>query len=353
MSRGDDSSTRNNITRNDPKRVIRVILVRHGEREDEAWIEQKQFSKVVFRSAKSWVDPFLTVKGHVQARETFQALSSTSSSHGKVVIFCSPTRRTLGTAMGVTNYYHHCTSSSSNDVYVLNGLCECAGLIRLMGGSVKVSGMGWLVGASKENEERKETIYQEILLRHKKSKTITSGEQQMEDSHVQFWTPTQTDYRNPHNDDGELLLLDHHSITFEPVFRSNSKRDNDDETLNNGERKMKYKKQMDLKKSITNVTNKLSYDRYIQAVHDAVILTKMNGYDTCIIVTHREGIQNLVQHTTTNNDEKFATPYCAVASFSAKVGEENHVEWLCHNVCSYKDFKLHDIPKADEFDVQI
>ena len=57
----DESSTKNSIARNGPsKRVLRVILVRHGEREDEAWIEQKKLSKIVFRSAKSWIDPFLT-----------------------------------------------------------------------------------------------------------------------------------------------------------------------------------------------------------------------------------------------------------------------------------------------------
>ena len=344
MSKADTSSTSNNIRRNDQKRVIRVILIRHGEREDEAWIEQKQISKVLFRSAKYWVDPFLTVKGHEQAREAFEALSSTSSSLGKVVIFCSPTRRTLGTAMGVTNYDNDCTSK---DVYVLNGLCECAGLIRMMGGSVKVSKMGWLVGASEKKEKLEETVREEILLRHKKSKT--TSREQSQDSHVQFWTPTQTDYRNPRNGDGKS---DYDSITFEPMFQSNSDCDND-ETLTSGQRKMKYHKQMDPRKPIVNVSNKSSFNLYIQAVHDAVILTEINDYDTCIIVTHREGIQNLVKHTSTKNDnEKIATPYCAVASFSAKVGEENHVDWLFENVCSYKDFKAHGIPTADKFEVQ-
>lgn len=330
-----NSSEAQGKNQNSKKKVIQVILLRHGEREDEAWINDKKLSKVIFRSAKSWIDPYLTVKGHVQAREAFQALSS-SSSLGKTMVFCSPTRRTLATAMGITNYDDDATKK---DVYVLNGLCECAGFVRALGGSERLSDMGWLVGATKENQELKRKILQEMRLRHKTS-TITFQNEKYQDPSVQFWIPSQSE-RNDTNSE----IKNDDIRTFEPMFQSkNDDNHRDNRTNNNyfGD-KIEKGKQLFSKRRSTSMGKKkeLPQNLYIQSVQNAVILAERNGNDTCIIVTHREGIQNLVHHTTStmNEDHEISTPYCAVASFSATLTEKEKIDWMFHNVSSYQDFK--------------
>ena len=182
------------------KERVNVILVRHGEREDEANGYKKRKIAV---SKKDAVDPHLTHNGFNQAKEAFESISRhyneqasllqqeemaqdcygneevSQNKKRKVFIFSSPLRRTIGTALMSCHLLHENGQGQSNfieaglphiqtidqqqvtqkmnsneveedknkknaNIVVMDGLCDCAAAIIKCGGAPNAISSGYV-----------------------------------------------------------------------------------------------------------------------------------------------------------------------------------------------------------------
>ncbi len=187
---------------------VNVILVRHGEREDEANGYKKR--KIVV-SKKDAVDPHLTHNGFHQAQGAFESIyryyneqasllqeeEMTQDCHGsdkvsqnkkrKVFVFSSPLRRTIGTALMSCHLFNENVSGQSNiiesglpliqtfgqqpgtqktnsnqvekeknrrkaNIVVMDGLCDCASAIIKCGGAPNAISSGYVDCAARVSQ---------------------------------------------------------------------------------------------------------------------------------------------------------------------------------------------------------
>lgn len=137
-------------------RSIRVLLLRHGEREDETESYDKRQ-----HSRRERVDPALTALGHRQALHAWEnilACLPPNDDIKPVFVATSPLRRCVGTASmvaaaaaGKVRFGLPSTTSSDTTpdgstipILIMNGLGDCAAQMQSMGGIGKVVQGGWL-----------------------------------------------------------------------------------------------------------------------------------------------------------------------------------------------------------------
>eukprot|EP00427_Karlodinium_veneficum_P021982 CAMPEP_0169097290 /NCGR_PEP_ID=MMETSP1015-20121227/19445_1 /TAXON_ID=342587 /ORGANISM="Karlodinium micrum, Strain CCMP2283" /LENGTH=265 /DNA_ID=CAMNT_0009158095 /DNA_START=41 /DNA_END=838 /DNA_ORIENTATION=+ len=100
--------------------MVRVIVVRHGERLDES--DSTLWEKI--RTQETMHDPPLTAVGWEQAERAGTALANVLPGHSALKVYCSPTDRTISTAAGLLTGIGH-ASSEITPCYSLN-CCEAA-----------------------------------------------------------------------------------------------------------------------------------------------------------------------------------------------------------------------------------
>ena len=138
---------------------VTVLLLRHGEREDEAMkksmsMEERKRYSLLPRSIRREhsMDPSLTRKGYEQASTAWQNILNSLQQRGtetKVTIVCSPLRRCIGTALMMSNtppngsalldwwsLYPFWNDMKVVPILVMNGLCSCASAIERFDGNV-------------------------------------------------------------------------------------------------------------------------------------------------------------------------------------------------------------------------
>jgi Histidine phosphatase superfamily (branch 1) len=159
-------------------RSIRVIMLRHGEREDETDDYDHHH-----RCLQDRIDPYLTPFGYRQALHAWKRILhclQAQEEEKPIVIATSPLRRCIGTAVMVSaavaelpqssvkfvlpssqkqaalsdTYYCNLERNPTIPVLVMNGLGDCAAQMQHMGGIGKVVIAGWLdLAASPSNDD--------------------------------------------------------------------------------------------------------------------------------------------------------------------------------------------------------
>ncbi|CAB9497516.1 expressed unknown protein [Seminavis robusta] len=356
---------------NNDVRTIRVILLRHGEREDEAEDYDKHQ-----RSRRDRIDPFLTAFGHRQAlnawKQILRALQEVSDDDTKPMLLAtSPLRRCIGTAMMVAAAQAQTestlqfvlpsqqatgTQDAKNPIplLVMNGLGDCAAQMQHMGGIGKVIQAGWLdCAASPSNDcnSNNDTPIKTCLTRMAKAAaTVAQAEavkDQSKQNHdeihtsvpLQFWRES-TYYTKARTKPLQGLAplthpksLAEHAAT---TIGASANPSTDDPT--------------------TMQRNAPYFDeRCAQALERAVWRTVHSGLDTCVLVTHREAIRFVegywasqsqqqvghcgAKHRNISRQNMSATKlYCCVGIYSVSVDMTTHrvLGWQAKGVVPYQ-----------------
>ena len=123
-------------------KTIGVILLRHGEREDET----EEYDKHQ-HTTQERIDPALTLLGHRQALHAWQKILAALPTDKPIFVASSPLRRCMGTAMMVaaavppdsplqfvlpikTSETLPDSADSAIPILVMNGLGDCAAQMR-------------------------------------------------------------------------------------------------------------------------------------------------------------------------------------------------------------------------------
>jgi len=358
------------------KKNVRVLLVRHGEREDEAENRHRKHKNLRPRSTKDKLDPSLTIEGYDQAAGAFsnliQALSlnqnkTKEESKGKIALFSSPLRRTVGTALMVATAItdgEECKIStqlpllasnkvgsdegedipSNIPIVVMNGLCDCAAYVVKSGGAHAAVTKGLIDCAARSfndwTENSGTSFIPALKLITKTAYQSQSGQSLRNSSNVQFWRETNNDNFSPMT--APFLPIKDESLI--PSMSTNERTTNVIDEALPGE---------------YTVVNEKNHNDFLQTVNRAVYLTVHAGLDTCVIVTHREGIRYLANNVCgLRLPHGLKTPYCCIGSFRADVkfnmpspsssGGGKHkmysVKWTCHSVTPFQDFETIHLP---------
>lgn len=345
------------------------------------------------------IDPPLTPQGHFQAHLAFSNFSRALAEDGKrrkIAFFCSPTKRTIGTALmtssatrilrersdlfdlnfsiqqregneessdcngGIdapTNLDRDDCAAASNDtvglcamecgepipITVLNGLSSCAARVNRCGGGDAATKEGHLPCAdlaanngssyspmSIELEKMRERCRQ--VLSHTKNSTNNSSRVATDtvrfgkiDKKTGVWLPMsapvtalsfpELQHNKAPNNYTTLPLFNEDAVTFPG------------DCLDRGN------------------------EGFLEAVDRAVCLAYSKGCNTVVLVSHREGIRELLDRWGNNG---FNVPrrfsYCCIASFKAKVlQEKNTVRWCFHGVREYDDFDVTAVPNKERW----
>lgn len=341
-------------------RQIQVILLRHGEREDET--EDYDPSH---KTKQERADPSLTVLGHQQALGAWRKILAYVPNDKPIMIACSPLRRCIGTAMMVAaaavpksnaedgtsipqfvlpidNAYHQGQSDDDGldmasdaertiPMLVMNGLGDCAAQMRHMGGIGKAVKAGWLACAaspgndySGPSDDSMTTPMQDSL------RTIASNANSLQSRwgssngtpscKLQFWRESKYHYfeSTPTSDFSIMTeprtLQDHSSSMQELAAISDSA----GSTTHHRESPLPMPK---------NAPS--SHESFSHAVHRAVLQTAHAGLDTCILVTHREAIRSIegdwvedFQNLEKSQQKRKLSPtrtYCCVGDYKVSV----------------------------------
>ena len=71
-------------------------------------------------------------------------------------------------------------------------------------------------------------------------------------------------------------------------------------------------------------------DPIIDCYSDCVHRLAGEGAKRILLVTHREGIRDLMKHCA--NRQSLKTPYCAIAKFSYVPGEPSETQWMFEGI---------------------
>mmetsp|Transcript_11875 Transcript_11875/g.18218 ORF Transcript_11875/g.18218 Transcript_11875/m.18218 type:complete len:353 (-) Transcript_11875:74-1132(-) len=314
---------------------ISVLLLRHGEREDEVNLyENPEDYKLL--SKKEKLDPPLTSTGYDQAAEAFSKIFRTNSSQNEkpTALFCSPLKRTVGTALMVasavdnknnshivlpTNAEGKSSPTNSIPIVMMNGLCHCAARVYNIGGARVAVSKGLVDCAF--NDTLASTL-PSLLRTMRQGQSLRDG--QSLPSTVQFWKEDSNTSFAP--------MTDSFSILTNPTMMISE---------NNGE-----------KQHITD-------DDFHRTVNRAVFQTAQAGLNKCILVTHREGIRYFAR-TVCRDTSRFSTPYCCIGKFRAKIeyytdndtdsnsSTSYKVEWKFFGVTQFENFQPFSTVKGEE-----
>jgi len=305
-----------------PTKEITVLLVRHGERADEA--ARINGGSLGSRSTKDRIDPCLTEEGHEQAKEAFAQIAPFLESK-RAAIFVSPLQRTMATAVmvgmceGVNVHVPPCDEEGDDarpaviPLVVMNGLCDCAAHVLMVGGAYRAIQAGFVDCAvmtandgsidsplvrmldqipALQNLKRPIQFYKE------------HGNSFIAMSHPMGGSAGNDGLRTSQQESANDVLSTAPTIPLDSARAAHSEIDH------------LFTKTMD---RIVHIANR--YD-----------------CDVCIVVTHREGIHDLIARTK-KRSEGVKTPYCCIAKFVAQVPEGSRVVWRFDEVVPYKAFE--------------
>eukprot|EP00978_Attheya_sp_CCMP212_P047943 scaffold452290_cov63-Attheya_sp.AAC.1 len=324
---------------------VKVFVVRHGEREDEAFAQAflneqkciwnaKPGPKITFNGAMAkgmippvpktdTLDPLLTARGHAQAQESFSALMNVLGGR-QVAIFCSPLRRAIGTALMAgtvvsndsvswplpnvmeSNY----STDDSIPITVLNGLGDFASKVYHSGGSSVLVPTGSLRCADMAANNGTHTSPFVQGLAEMPSHKVGGSK---EAKNVRFW---KRDARS-----GCKVN------TFVPMSHPISP---SSKSFLQIDRFPNHPLQRSKKRLVPP-------ESPLNAVDEAVRLTIDRGCDTCVIVAHREAIHDMAEMC--NYFGHVGTPYCCIGSFDAVCDKHYHVEYNFSNVWAAHNFE--------------
>jgi hypothetical protein len=350
----------------DRMKSMLVFVVRHGEREDEAFMmnSSSQVPQLAHRklSKEDKLDPKLTPQGHCQAFRAFENLLSAMefAEINKVAVFSSPLRRAVGTAMmlstanTISNRLNGKRStknysgiqfvlpstgnamkalSDSNPskcipVVVENGLSNCTALMMRSGGSRNLVRANLLSCAAMprnsldhpENHIFRETL-DDIKGTAMKSDEIREAiEGSQTQGFIQFWRIEEG--------------LEISTSKFVPMAPPISVDPNFPAHDNDANNSFSYS---------TSVP--ASYDAEGQKSIDRVVrLAISSGCDACIVSSHREEIRDLYRHRCGFERSSKEIPYCCIGVFEVYLDEcwksgdgsfhqpESPLQWIVHNV---------------------
>lgn len=343
-------------------RQVKLLIVRHGEREDEAikvayWNQQKanwnalrsskgeKYAKMNLNTAVKQkivqldpcpmvdtLDPLLTKQGHQQAKASFLAIAKALPRESKVAVFSSPLRRAIGTSLMIGSVpwdesihwsapaqaaYASSSNSNSNEgchrtktipVTVLDGLGDFASRIYHTGGTSLLSQKGLLRCSStlSGNDGGCESPFVQTLA---SMPSHESGDMFDRTNDVRFWTP-----------EGQSL-----SGTIDPHtkhYRAETVGDRIREIQKQNTYFAKVAKREQKAKKRGSFRPSQPPPNPLRAVDEAIRTTLARGCDTCLIVAHREAIRD-VKEEECNHLFSIALPYCCIGSFGATTRRRN------------------------------
>lgn len=327
-------------------RRMLVVLLRHGEREDEV-MNPTQRHRL---SASRRLDPALTPLGHKQAREAWAVISSALSSTKpkKVAIFTSPLRRAVGTAMMVSETFlenwkvslpSNCSENENGEgnnddraatreipIVIWNGLCDCAAQINRLGGHRNAIETGYISCAASEyitphtfSETSMAKTWGEMTEAAMESTPMNSA--RASPYPIRFWKSSP--YKN-----NEVLVPMTPRLHLERQGGPPSNRESA------------------AGKSLVDPTSSHTVQDPIdgeQPIDHVVRQALMADCDVCIIVSHREEIRDLYKYRCQQPELRKHLPYCCVGVFSVSMEHREecrdslHLNWRFHDIKPYKD----------------
>jgi Histidine phosphatase superfamily (branch 1) len=385
-----------------PHRRLTVLLLRHGEREDEVPpTDPEAASKRELQSLRERIDPKLTVTGYRQAtaawNQILAVLNSANASHEsnfiRVGVVCSPMRRCVGTALMLSAAASaHAKLPFSNPVdpasrihwgwpisspplapsitiVIWNGLCYCAAAIARLGGDKAIrKGLVACAADTRIASTANDTLDH--------TNTCGSGSNRFMDElngmlpltrcAVRLDTPQRqcASYGN--------VFLDcaiWQPLTF--VGRSVSGC--------NGSSREYVERVLSRPVTVASILDKdtgyvdapchpekedttkvASIDdggetTFLNAMNQAARWAIDDGMEYLVVVSHREGIRSLADRCLRLNGgaksgkdkRRLSTPYCCVGIFTAadsRKSSSSGVQWNFQSVSHYEDFKVEHLP---------
>lgn len=299
---------------------ITLLLLRHGERADEA--ARKNGGSLGPRSGKDRMDPDLTEEGHLQASEAIEKIVPFLSGNKRVAIFSSPLKRTIATAAMIGMHSQTQVNFVVPDcdeqekaipIVVMNGLSDCAAHVGYAGGAHAAVRDGFIDGAAMaaNNCSSQSPIV-------KMMSTIPHLHQLKRP--IQFYKEDRDGFIPMTAPIGGLtneeLLTGHSSATVQDASPKNV------ETI---------------QEETTPVARHAWHDSFDQTLQRIVRLAAAGDCDVCVLVTHREGIRDLVAKIQPHC--RISTPYCCIGKFSASLQDDDDVHWEFHDVKQYQKFE--------------
>jgi Histidine phosphatase superfamily (branch 1) len=353
------SSNNSNVNHqnNNNIRSIRVIMLRHGEREDET----DDYSRH-HRCHQDRVDPYLTPFGYRQALHAWKKILFCLEKAGEeeeetpIILASSPLRRCLGTAIMVSAAMSsaaaqppHRSSSvkvvlpsrqASDDatsptmipMLVMNGLGDCAAQMQHMGGIGKVIKAGWLdMAASPSNDhvtansvttrfqtclgsicKVAATTYDESVgVKDSKVNNINNHEQQQQGQSCssnnstmgvssatsipfQFWRETLYHY---------ATIRDHPHHDLAAMTQAKTLEDHG-VVHKSGDDSHSDKNRQHVPTQPMTKNAASAEEQCFQALTRVVLQTAHSKGKTCVLVTHREAIRHVETHWVNNHNHK-------------------------------------------------
>jgi phosphohistidine phosphatase SixA len=300
---------------------VNVFIMRHGEREDEYWKSQ---GRRLTRHEK--LDPLLTRRGYEQASKAWTRLLQALRQDGrqrKIAVFCSPMRRTVGTALmmlmatadarhelftyAFSQNEHHNDVNDAIPIVILNGLCGCATQVVREGGYEKVIQSGRLPCAVMPvNDGSPGSPFETELAAIQKRAWDMTDPSAMDNNSIQF------------------CRLNADNSTTEPLLSSHTSNNTNTWRVCHD----------DIRSASVDARYETS-DCYMSSLDRAVHVAQEQGCDTVIVIAHRESIASLV-HRWGSNSINVSTPYCCIASFVA-VPSEHECSWALLEVSDAAD----------------
>ena len=326
-----------NMACSEQPRRITVLIVRHGEREDEVRSRGIHGGHGNLSRAEK-IDPSLTVVGHKQALAALTNLFSTLDGQ-RVAVFSSPLKRCVGTALMIatrarSQWASFQQESSVIPIVIMNGLCDCAAQIQREGGAAAAVQKGLVdcaatdstIGCGDDPMTRALRPMTALALR-----AVASSDDKHDLARIQFLrsVPAQN------NVDGHC---------FEPMtqpisLRSPSVASTDEEsTISHSAPEQIMRPSVDAAAS-----NVKEGDDFFSALKLAVTLTAWADCDTCVVLAHREGIRALAQ-SKCHYTGRLSTPYCCIGAFHAEIKSSTKIRWTFHGVSPYSEFGRHSLP---------
>ena len=320
-----------------------VLMLRHGEREDEV---MPRWQRDEMSEARRF-DPVLTLNGHQQAREAWKniSLALNAIQPKKVAIFTSPLRRTVGTAMmasealqdnwkvslptnsreGHEHHHHELENENGSAVeipiVIWNGLCDCAAQINRCGGHRNAIKTGYVSCAATEHvtpdsfsESSMAKTWSEMR-RYALESALVNNHEAAGRYPIRFWKVSPYKWN--------LILV---PMTPKLYVQADA-----DETLADDNK-------FSVEPSDLHVVHKGGDCE--PAVDHVVRHALLTDCDVCIIVSHREEIRDHMP-ISDGKSNKAKLPYCCVGVFSVFMhsSEVNRskLHWRLHEVRPYQD----------------
>mmetsp|Transcript_30236 Transcript_30236/g.73540 ORF Transcript_30236/g.73540 Transcript_30236/m.73540 type:complete len:548 (+) Transcript_30236:2214-3857(+) len=383
---------------------ILVLVVRHGERQDE--VEHHVYKK---ESKQDRIDPKLTSSGYQLAASTWRKIKDMlveANLTDDVCVFSSPLRRAVGTAMMLSVVNENAISSSppsSNTkttsinftvpfantspssssspqssssagesavipIVILNGLCNCTALALRMGGFKNLVRTGYLHCAAIKTTDKRtvstndgdeghnnNTIDNPIAWEEFKNlrKIIRQTALIEDDNNVTHPSEPST-FADCDLQSIQLWMVGENE--YSPMTpQLNWQEDKilnstPDETVNNNSKKKPHHIHHE------PLPSESSIDHAVRMAIDA-------GRKVVLVSSHREEIRDLARERC-HYHQRFHTPYCSVGQFEVTVASnadgdevENEIrsgktttstaplQWICHNICPPEELDAQSISK--------